>query len=64
MSLIANMQELSRVLSAAETILGEPCRALEIDLSRDEVEHLSAAFPPDVTAGTRYPEKQLKALGV
>jgi aryl-alcohol dehydrogenase-like predicted oxidoreductase len=33
-------------------------------LTRAEVERLTQAFPPNVTAGTRYPEKQLKALGI
>jgi len=44
--------------------LEENCGALEVKLSADEVNKLSQAFPPDVTAGTRYPEKQLKALGI
>ena len=44
--------------------LEENAGAVDIGLSRDEVDRLSAAFPPDVTAGTRYPEKQLKALGI
>ena len=44
--------------------LEENCRALEIKLSADELAALSRAFPPDATAGTRYPEKQLKALGI
>ncbi len=38
--------------------------AVEVKLSADEVALLSKAFPPNVTAGTRYPEKQLKALGI
>jgi len=38
--------------------------AAEIKLSGAELAQLSAAFPPGVTAGTRYPEKQLKALGI
>ena len=44
--------------------LDENCRALDIRLSADELARLTKAFPPDVTAGTRYPEKQLKALGI
>ncbi|HEX2826596.1 MAG TPA: aldo/keto reductase [Burkholderiales bacterium] len=33
-------------------------------LTHAEIERLTQAFPPNVTAGTRYPEKQLKALGI
>jgi len=36
--------------------------AAEVQLTRDDVAALSKAFPPGVTAGTRYPEAQLKAL--
>src|SRR6185503_9371231 len=39
--------------------LEENCAAADIKLSADEVAELARAFPPDVTAGTRYPEKQL-----
>ena len=38
--------------------------AVEVKLSADEIALLSKAFPPNVTAGTRYPEKQLKGLGI
>lgn len=38
--------------------------AATLQLSAAELAQLSAAFPPGVTAGTRYPEKQLKALGI
>lgn len=38
--------------------------AADLQLSAAELAQLSAAFPPGVTAGTRYPEKQLKALGI
>ena len=44
--------------------LEQNCAALDIKLSADEVKTLSDAFPLNVTAGTRYPEKQLKALGI
>jgi len=44
--------------------LEENCAAANLQLSMDELTALSAAFPPGVTAGTRYPEKQLKALGI
>jgi aryl-alcohol dehydrogenase-like predicted oxidoreductase len=46
------------------TYLEQNCAALDIKLSADEVKRLSDAFPLNVTAGTRYPEKQLKALGI
>ena len=44
--------------------LEQNAAAVELKLSPDEVALLSKAFPRDVTAGTRYPEKQLKALGI
>ena len=44
--------------------LEQNCRATEITLTQDEIAALAEAFPPNATAGTRYPEKQLKALGI
>jgi aryl-alcohol dehydrogenase-like predicted oxidoreductase len=44
--------------------LEENLAAAQLQLSAAELAQLSAAFPPGVTAGTRYPEKQLKALGI
>ncbi|HEY5700514.1 MAG TPA: aldo/keto reductase [Gammaproteobacteria bacterium] len=38
--------------------------ALEVTLSPDQVGRLEASFYPGVTAGTRYPEKQLAGLGI
>ena len=38
--------------------------SVELKLSTDEIATLLKAFPPNVTAGTRYPEKQLKSLGI
>jgi aryl-alcohol dehydrogenase-like predicted oxidoreductase len=46
------------------TYLDQNCAAVDIRLARDEVEALANAFPPNVTAGTRYPEKQLSGLGI
>ena len=46
------------------TFLEQNCAAVDIKLSPQEVEALSKAFPLDVTAGTRYPEKQLAGLGI
>jgi aryl-alcohol dehydrogenase-like predicted oxidoreductase len=44
--------------------LEENCRAIDIKLTRDELAALTTAFAPGATAGARYPEKQLKALGI
>jgi aryl-alcohol dehydrogenase-like predicted oxidoreductase len=38
--------------------------ATDLQLSAAELAQLSTAFPPGAVAGTRYPEKQLKALGI
>ena len=38
--------------------------AFDVKLDKDEIAMLTRAFPPNVTAGTRYPEKQMKALGI
>lgn len=46
------------------TYLEQNLAAVSLQLSAAELARLSAAFPPGVTAGTRYPEKQLKALGI
>ncbi len=46
------------------TYLEQNCAALDIKLTAAEVQSLSDAFPLNVTAGTRYPEKQLKSLGI
>jgi aryl-alcohol dehydrogenase-like predicted oxidoreductase len=44
--------------------LQENASAVDIQLRTDEIRRLSEAFPPGVAAGTRYPEKQLKGLGI
>ena len=44
--------------------LEDNAAAANVTLTRAEVDQLTQAFPPNVTAGTRYPEKQLKALGI
>jgi len=44
--------------------LEQNCAAVDIELTRQEIEALAAAFPLNVTAGTRYPEKQLAGLGI
>jgi aryl-alcohol dehydrogenase-like predicted oxidoreductase len=46
------------------TYLEQNVAAAELKLSGAEIEQLKAAFPVGATAGTRYPEKQLKALGI
>jgi len=44
------------------TYLEQNAAAAEIALTADEVARLEAAFPAGVTAGTRYPEDQMKLL--
>ncbi len=44
--------------------LEENVRAAELSLKPATVAALDAAFPPGVTAGTRYPEPQMKRLGL
>ena len=46
------------------TYLEQNCAAVNVRLTREEIETLSKAFPLDVTAGTRYPEKQLAGVGI
>jgi aryl-alcohol dehydrogenase-like predicted oxidoreductase len=45
------------------TYLEQNCAAVNVRLTKEEIETLSKAFPLNVTAGTRYPEKQLSGLG-
>ncbi|CAA9362464.1 MAG: Oxidoreductase, aldo/keto reductase family [uncultured Microvirga sp.] len=44
--------------------LEENVRAAELSLKPATLASLDAAFPPGVTAGTRYPEPQMKRLGL
>ena len=44
--------------------LEQNCAAAGVQLSGEEIAALSKAFPPNATAGTRYPEKQLAGLGI
>ena len=44
--------------------LGENIAAAELSLTAEEMAALSAAFDPDVTAGDRYPEGQMKRVGI
>ena len=44
--------------------LEQNCAATGVKLSAEEIAALSQAFPLNVTAGTRYPEKQLAGLGI
>lgn len=46
------------------TYLEQNIAALDVKLSAAEIERLKQAFPLGATAGTRYPEKQMKALGI
>jgi aryl-alcohol dehydrogenase-like predicted oxidoreductase len=44
--------------------LEQNCAAVDVKLTKEDVDSLSRAFPLNVTAGTRYPEKQLAGLGI
>ncbi len=38
--------------------------AIDISLSRDEIDTLTKAFPIGIAAGTRYPAKQMETVGI
>jgi len=44
--------------------LEQNCAALDVQLTSDELSALRDAFADQAIAGTRYPEKQLKCLGI
>jgi aryl-alcohol dehydrogenase-like predicted oxidoreductase len=44
--------------------LEENAAAVDVKLNKNEVERLSQAFPAGAVSGTRYPEMQMKALGI
>ena len=44
--------------------LEQNCAAVNVKLTPGDISVLSEAFPLNVTAGTRYPEKQLGGLGI
>ena len=44
--------------------LEQNAASLGVKLTGEEIATLAKAFPLNVTAGTRYPEKQMKALGI
>jgi aryl-alcohol dehydrogenase-like predicted oxidoreductase len=44
--------------------LEENCAAPDVKLTGEDIDKLKQAFPLNVTAGTRYPEKQLAGLGI
>lgn len=44
--------------------LEENAASADLKLAADEIERLRQAFPVGVTSGTRYPEKQMQALGI
>jgi len=46
------------------TYLEQNCAAANVKLTGEDVLALSKAFPLNVTAGMRYPEKQLSSLGI
>ena len=47
-----------------ERWLEENAAAVDITLSDRSLAELARAFPPDIAAGTRYPEPQMKRLGL
>lgn len=46
------------------SFLEQNLAAINLKLASDELARLEQVFAPGVTAGTRYPEKQLKGLGI
>lgn len=46
------------------SFLEQNCAAADVKLTAEEIRTLTQAFPLDITAGTRYPEKQLAGLGI
>jgi aryl-alcohol dehydrogenase-like predicted oxidoreductase len=44
--------------------LEENIRAVDVTLDADEIARLEGGFPPGAAAGFRYPEAQLKTLGI
>jgi aryl-alcohol dehydrogenase-like predicted oxidoreductase len=46
------------------TYIEQNVDALNVHLGADEIETLSQVFAPGAAAGTRYPEKQMKSLGI
>jgi hypothetical protein len=46
------------------TYLEANCKAVDLVFSAEELTQLAAAFPLGGAAGTRYPEKLLKGLGI
>ena len=44
--------------------LEQNAAAVDIALTADEVKELSQAFPPNAASGLRYPEFQLKMMGI
>ena len=51
--------------SAATVAFDSPLdSAVEVNLSHADVDALDRAFPPGAATGLRYPEFQLKAMGI
>jgi aryl-alcohol dehydrogenase-like predicted oxidoreductase len=44
--------------------LEENVAAVDLELTQAEIARLEGSFPPGAAAGTRYPESQLKTLGI
>ena len=43
--------------------LEDNLKAIDVELSAEDIKKLEEAFPIGQTAGTRYPEKQLHLMG-
>ncbi|MCW5605317.1 MAG: aldo/keto reductase, partial [Burkholderiales bacterium] len=44
--------------------LEQNCKAVNVELTTDDLAQLDKTFAPGVAAGTRYPDKQMRALGI
>ena len=44
--------------------LEQNAQAVDITLTKDEIEKLEQSFPQQIAAGLRYPEFQLKGMGI
>ncbi len=44
--------------------LEQNARAADLTLEEGDLQRLDSAFPPGAAAGPRYPEAQLKGLGI
>ncbi|MBF0278594.1 MAG: aldo/keto reductase [SAR324 cluster bacterium] len=47
-----------------QSYLDQNAEAVEIVLSNEEIDQLKQSFPVGITSGTRYPEPQMKTIGI